>query len=603
MHFARRVDDDERSSRAKRLETRVRTLSPGRESGSRVEATSVVADHRVLSFRGERSSFMSDAERAGLLHDGETSNATSRGSKWAHVRRRGAVALGVGACLLVAGVSVRDKARASEPTLGYEDIDKVKRETIDARLKSVFGIDLHGFAELVRDENDIEYAGKELFEKKKQFRALADEERAWNRHRAEMSGGDDIAQLSKKETENDKAGAHPPEQHSRNDRGGAAEPILGSPNECEDEVEMEEESAPIMPVYFHTEKSGGTSLVLHALELMNSDRPETLSIIDRVRNEDVMLDKELRDARSLCPGSALFLTTVWKAGTVWEPGRPRPLEDASDENWRDCRLLTSHTGRELMRRADEAQRQGAAPTRPKILMGMFRDPAEYEQAAWRSEVFMYHDLRAKLGWGKLVQTPLGSALTEEELKDFGPDSKFAKIMLEDHCKGRLDTNFQTKKLLEDKWFAVKDDHASARKMALARVRELDWIGLTHRFNEGACMLAFALRRKPLSTSDSNYDRRKLLPDTLKANHPHSDDHSEGTMDPELKKKLYECNDLDTAVFKLAETEFEERKSKMLDVLREAKVSNNKLEPIRGGGKQQMLDPQPYLDCMHQASSR
>jgi hypothetical protein len=297
------------------------------------------------------------------------------------------------------------------------------------------------------------------------------------------------------------------------------------------------------------------------------------------------------------------LTTVWKAGTVWEPGRPRPLEDASDENWRDCRLLTSHTGRELMRRADEAQRQGAAPTRPKILMGMFRDPAEYEQAAWRSEVFMYHDLRAKLGWGKLVQTPLGSALTEEELKDFGPDSKFAKIMLEDHCKGRLDTNFQTKKLLEDKWFAVKDDHASARKMALARVRELDWIGLTHRFNEGACMLAFALRRKPLSTSDSNYDRRKLLPDTLKANHPHSDDHSEGTMDPELKKKLYECNDLDTAVFKLAETEFEERKSKMLDVLREAKVSNNKLAPIRGGGRQQMLDPQPYLDCMHQASSR
>ena len=311
----------------------------------------MVADHRVLSFRGERSSFMSDAERAGLLHDGETSNATSRGSKWAHVRRRGAVALGVGACLLVAGVSVRDKARASEPALGYEDIDKVKRETIDARLKSVFGIDLHGFAELVRDENDIEYAGKELFEKKKQFRALADEERAWNRHRAEMSGGDDIAQLSKKETENDKAGAHPPEQHNRNDRGGAAEPILGSPNEYEDEVEMEEESAPIMPVYFHTEKSGGTSLVLHALELMNSDRPETLSIIDRVRNEDVMLDKELRDARSLCPGSALFLTTVWKAGTVWEPGRPRPLEDASDENWRDCRLLTSHTGRELMRRA------------------------------------------------------------------------------------------------------------------------------------------------------------------------------------------------------------------------------------------------------------
>ena len=572
---------------------------------------------------------MSDAERAGLLHDGETSNATSRGSKWTHGRWRGAVAFGVGASLLVAGVSMRAKARDSGPALGYEDIDRVKRETIDARLKSVFGIDLHSFAELVRDENDIEYAGRELFEKKKEFRALADAERAWNRHHAVMSGGGDVANLAKKEGENDISVAHLRKQHNRageekqasedaqsqarqhrNDdsadkphRGGAAEAILGSPNEYEDESEMMEEDAPILPVYFHTEKSGGTSLVLHVLELMNSDRPETLSIVDRVRSEDIMLDKELRDARSLCPGSALFLTTVWKHGTVWEPGRPRPLEDSTDENWRDCRLLTSHTGRELMRRADELQRQVAAPTRPKVLMGMFRDPAEYEQAAWRSEVFMYHDLRDKLGWGKLAQTPLGSALTPEELKDFGPDSKFAKIMLEDHCQGSLDTNFQTKKLLEDKWFAVKDDHAVALEMALSRVRELDWIGLTHRFNEGACMLAFTLRREPLSTSTSNYDRRKLLPDTLKANHPHSDDHSEGTMDPELKQKLYECNDLDTAVFKLAETEFEDRKSKMLDVLREAKISNNNLEPIRGGGSKQTLDPQPYLDCMNQASSR
>ena len=75
------------------------------------------------------------------------------------------------------------------------------------------------------------------------------------------------------------------------------------------------------------------------------------------------------------------------------------------------------------------------------------------------------------------------------------------------------------------------------------------------------------------------------------------------MDPELKQKLYECNDLDTAVFKLAETEFEDRKYKMLDVLREAKISNNNLEPIRGGGLNQTLDPQPYLDCMNQASSR
>jgi hypothetical protein len=233
-------------------------------------------------------------------------------------------------------------------------------------------------------------------------------------------------------------------------------------------------------------------------------------------------------------------------------------------------------------------------------MGMFRDPAEYEQAAWRSEVFMYHDLRKKLGWGKLAQTPLGSALTQEELKDFGADSKFAKIMLEDHCKAGLDKNFQTKKLLEDTWGTIKDNHEAAMSLAKQRVMELDWVGLTHRFDEGACMLAYALRKQPLSTSRSNYDRGSLLPETLRANHPHSGDHSEGDMDPELKAKLYDCNDLDTAVFKLAEHRFEEKKTEMMANLQRAISANKELSPIRGGGARQMLDPKTYIDCMHQA---
>jgi hypothetical protein len=605
---------------------------------------------------------MSDGERAGLLADAETPQTTKHNSRWIAKRWRVFAALGAGACLLAMGVATR-AARSNEAALGANE-DQVKRETIDARLKSVFGISLEDFAALVRDENDVQIAGKELYEKKKQYKRLQQMERAWEKTEAAalakareereldaasaplstpqsdlISDSEPVEALVESETPVElessnktadavgereapaeessdgaadsiavlkhtlevpvKVLAREDKRHARRKLRRGVEAQLGAIEEYDDDEEIAEESSAILPVYFHTEKSGGTSLVLHTLELMNSDNDDVLGLINRVRSEDVMLDKDLRAKHALCPGSAMFLTTVWKAGTVWEPGHPRPLEDSTQENWEQCRLLSSHTGRELLRRTTELEAE-LGLSRPKILMGMFRDPAEYEQAAWRSELFMYHDLRAKLGWGKLAQTPLGSALTQEELKDFGADSKFAKIMLEDHCKAGLDKNFQTKKLLEDKWTSMKDNHDAIMALAKERVMELDWVGLTHRFDESACVLAYTLRRQPLSTSDSNYDRGSLLPATLRANHPHSGDHSEGAMDPGLKAKLYECNDLDAAVFKLAETRFEAKKTEMMETLQRAISASEQLRPIRGGGAHQMLDPKPYIDCMHQA---
>ena len=352
----------------------------------------------------------------------------------------------------------------------------------------------------------------------------------------------------------------------------------------------------LLPVFFHTEKSGGTSLVLHALELLAEDRPEVLSIVERVRTEDVMLDSDLRHLDALCPGSAMFLTTVWKSGSKWEPGKPRPLEDYSNEHLTKCSLLTSHTGRDLLKRAEDLERSNGLPTRPKFLMGMFRDPVEYQQASWRSELFMYHDLRAALGWGKLAQTPLGTALPDNELKDFSASSKFADIMLNQHCAKGLGTNFQTKKILEEQWSLLESNQELALKEAKKRVQALNWIGLTHKFDTSACMLAYGLRKKPKPTSDSNYDRAKLLPEVLAANHPHSGDANEGKIDESLKQKLYACNDMDTQIFHVAEEEFNRRVSNAKKELQHLVDTKGTLSPINIDGPQ-WLEPQEYLSCL------
>ena len=693
---------------------------------------------------------MSDAERASLLAtSGETSARAGEGSRWVGRRWRAVAAVGATALLIGVGAAV-EGGRRERAALGDPVSSDIDREVIDARLKSVFGISLKNFAGLMRDQEEMSYADRELIENNKRYKALEKAEaeaeakreaeakavaeanakaearekykekvRAEAEARAEadadaeetkaMADADVEATFaaSEKITDQAVAGTKPKskdhrkeklaaqtaasvktsaaakmrvarDEDSRNtleavvesarsseeaqhkaleaDTNAAREKLrekiltqdvalevapapvrteedeenaeidleislgaptktrerearrrdrrrrshLGSIQEYDDDDEINNRSPPILPVFFHTEKSGGTSLALHTLELLSSDDPEALELINRVRTEDVMLDSELRRCAALCPGSAMFLSTVWQNGSVWIPGHPRPLEDQSAENWKKCRVLTSHTGRELLLRAEEAEEE-IGVVRPKILMGLFRDPAEYEQAAWRSELFMYHELRAKLGWGKLAETPLGSALDPDDVHDFGRDSKFAKIMLNEHCSG-LENNFQTRKLLEDDWWWVKDKrHEVLLEMARQRVMKLDWIGLTHRFDEGTCMLAYTMRRKPLATNSTNYDRGSLLPDTLRANHPHSGDHHEGEISPVLRNQLYKCNDLDTAVFNLAENEFNSRKQKMMDRLNELVRAEKELRPVRGAGNDQVLDPRVFLECMAAAA--
>ena len=678
---------------------------------------------------------MADAERAALLGGADGPSTRSSGSsKWSAKRWRAVVAVGATACLLAGGLATGStRARAAGAALGSED-DQVKRQIMDARLQSVFGISLKDFAALVRGESESG-SDEKAKQHEKWVQAQQDRARAAAEAKAKAAAEAKAAEEAKAKAEADakaeaeakardeatrkaqqkaeqmlktaqavkaqaekelKAAAEvmakaeldlqsvqelkdaddteplkeaeplmeaetstdaetsevadaplmeadpsevaepspvdtkpelpkidrdefknipnvPAKAREREERRLKREkerqrerdrehklPRLGSLEEYEDGEETSRQSLPVLPVFFHTEKSGGTSLALHTLELLSSEDSETMQILNRVRNEDVMLDSELRQRRALCPGSAMFLSTVWESGSVWEPGVPRPLEDQSDDNWRSCRMLTSHTARELLVRAEEDEDKSGL-VRPKFLMGLFRDPVEYEQAAWRSDLFMYHDLRAELGWGKLADTPLGTAIPPEDLHDFSANSKFAQIMLQNHCAHNLEANFQTRKLLEDDWWWAKDrPHGELLDIAKSRVSKMDWIGLTDRFDEGACMLAYELRKKPLPTSSSNYDRGKLLPETLRGNHPHSGDHREGEIDPDLKKKLYECNDLDTEVYKLAEQLFETKLDAMMGRLSQLVREKKMLNPVHGGGDNQALDPILYLDCMNDA---
>ena len=82
-------------------------------------------------------------------------------------------------------------------------------------------------------------------------------------------------------------------------------------------------------------------------------------------------------------------------------------------------------------------------------------------------------------------------------------------------------------------------------IALDRVNNLAWVGLTHRFEESTCMLAYVLRKSPMSNQDTNYDRGGLISEAFRGNHPHSGSAFEGEMSRGLKKTLYECNAMDT----------------------------------------------------------
>ena len=182
-----------------------------------------------------------------------------------------------------------------------------------------------------------------------------------------------------------------------------------------------------------------------------AERPDQRALVQRARSEDALFDADLRKAKVLCPGSAAFLTTVFVDDAASFAGFPKPLKDGSATAWSTCALATSHQGQALqtMVRAD-MRRHGldGDADRPFVPLGMFRDPTQFEQAAWRSELFMYHDDRATLGWGTLSENKFGTLVASADLADFGDDSAFAATMRDVHCRNNRDNNYQTKKLVE-----------------------------------------------------------------------------------------------------------------------------------------------------------
>ena len=368
--------------------------------------------------------------------------------------------------------------------------------------------------------------------------------------------------------------------------------------------------APRLPIFFHIEKTGGTSLVLYLLSLL-SNTEEEISLVQRSRSEDNIFDAELRESNLLCPGSAMFLTTVFVDNAASFTTFPKPLKDSSEEAWRGCRLVTSHQGQALQTiiRADMAR--AGAPERPLVPLGMFRDPVQFEQAAWRSELFMYHDDRKNLGWGTLNDHKFGTAVGKESLADFGDESEFAKTMREVHCRNNRDNNFQTKKLIDDVWWRFQERmdkgedaeriHAEAVDIALDRVNALHWVGLTHKYDESACSLAYVLRRHPVDTSGTNYDRGGLISEAFRGNHPHSDSAFEGDMSDALREELYQCNAMDTLLVKTAIKRHNEIVAEQLAEIEEA-IANGVNVPSSGFESEQ-LDPKPYQACFDGARTK
>ncbi len=365
-----------------------------------------------------------------------------------------------------------------------------------------------------------------------------------------------------------------------------------------------------LPMYFHIEKTGGTSLVLYLMSLL-AERPDQRALVQRARSEDALFDADLRKAKVLCPGSAAFLTTVFVDDAASFAGFPKPLKDGSATAWSTCALATSHQGQALqtMVRAD-MQRHGldGDADRPIVPLGMFRDPTQFEQAAWRSELFMYHDDRATLGWGTLSENKFGTLVASADLADFGDDSAFAATMRDVHCRNNRDNNYQTKKLVDDVWWRFQERmdkgedkeavYAEAVDIALDRVENLEWVGLTHRYEESVCALAFALRKTPVDTASTNYDRGGMLGDAFKANHPHSGEAFEGEMSDALKNELYECNAMDTLLVKTATKKFDEALAAMEAELGAAIAERR--DVVSKGFKNENLKPEAYAACLADA---
>lgn len=367
---------------------------------------------------------------------------------------------------------------------------------------------------------------------------------------------------------------------------------------------------PRLPIYFHIEKTGGTSLVLYLMSLL-ADNAGQSELVQKTRTQDALFDSDLRASNLLCPGSAAFLTTVFVDNASEIKTFPKPLKDSSTESWNSCRLATSHQGQALQTIVKADMARVGSVERPFIPLGMFRDPVQFEQAAWRSELFMYHDDRQSLQWGTLMDHKFGTLISQEDLSDFGDASKFAETMRNVHCQNNRDNNYQTKKLIDDVWWRFQermdkgDDldaiHAESVDIALDRVEDLQWVGLTHRYEESVCALSFMLRRNPVDTELTNYDRGSLIGPAFQGNHPHSGDSYEGDMSPELKAELYDCNAMDTLLVKTAQKRFEENLEAMERELNEAVAQNGLVESK--GFEREDLDPGPYVECLARARVR
>ena len=90
---------------------------------------------------------------------------------------------------------------------------------------------------------------------------------------------------------------------------------------------------------------------------------------------------------------------------------------------------------------------------------------------------MYHDDRATLGWGTPIENKFGTPIASADLADSRattPQARRALLMDKGNLRGAVD-------------------------IALDRVENLEWVGLTHRYEESVCALAFALRKTPVDS--------------------------------------------------------------------------------------------------------
>ena len=293
--------------------------------------------------------------------------------------------------------------------------------------------------------------------------------------------------------------------------------------------------------------------MLYLLSLL-SNTEEEISLVQRSRSEDNIFDAELRENNLLCPGSAMFLTTVFVDNAASFTTFPKPLKDSSEEALErvSARHLPPGSG------AADHHPRGHGPSgalRDRSLAGHVSGSRAVRAGGVAFELFMYHDDRKNLGWGTLNDHKFGTQWERSHLADFGMSLSSRRRCARCTAATTAITTSRQKKLIDDVWWRFQERmdkgedaeriHAEAVDIALDRVNALHWVGLTHKYDESACSLAYVLRRHPVDTSGTNYDRGGLISEKFRGNHPHSDSAFEGDMSDALREELNQCNAMDT----------------------------------------------------------